>query len=325
MRAQLRQVAVVLAHGSILFFASERVFWSFWRLGDDLGGMVVTWLVYSLLAYVFLILVRRFRVASFAPLFLCGAAFGWLAEGVVVNTLYGDPTNPFPLSVSWTGLAWHALLGVGVAWHLIGRTLAEPRPTRTVWLSLAFGVGWGLWAVWWPAELGAGADAPVLAFAGHAAACSAPYLLSWWVLGMARPDWFRPGRVAPAVLSALVLLVFLGVQVPTRPEAALILPPLLLACLAGLRRNAAEEKNPDLLDGLLGEVRPRNVIALSLIPAAAVAVYAPFRLLGWHPPTNIALYVATMPLGFWLLGRSLWVTIRRGASSPVPIEHPSPS
>ena len=31
---QLRKAAVILANGYILFFFSERVFWSFWRPGD---------------------------------------------------------------------------------------------------------------------------------------------------------------------------------------------------------------------------------------------------------------------------------------------------
>src|SRR3954453_24137442 len=131
----LRKAAVVLANGYILFFLSPRVFWSFWRPGDNPPEFLVTWLAYCLLGWIFLDLVRRFRVASFSPLFLCGAVFGWVGEGVIVDTLYGDPTNPFPLSVSWTGLAWHALLTVGVGWCLLGKALTDEKPTRTAWLS----------------------------------------------------------------------------------------------------------------------------------------------------------------------------------------------
>jgi hypothetical protein len=93
LRRLAHKTAVVLANGYILFFFSERVFWSFWRASDSLRDFVITWLVYCLLGWIFLDLVRRFRVASFAPLFLCGAVFGWVGEGVVVDTLYGNKSN----------------------------------------------------------------------------------------------------------------------------------------------------------------------------------------------------------------------------------------
>jgi hypothetical protein len=310
MRTTLRKAAVVLANGYILFFFSERVFWSFWRPADSLRDFVITWLVYCLLGWIFLDLVRRFRVASFAPLFLCGAVFGWVGEGVVVDTLYGHPSSPFPLSISFTGLAWHALLSVGVGWYVIGEALTEEKPTRIALVSLAVGVGWGLWAVWWPAELGKGVDASVWGFAKHSLTCSIPFLLSWVVLGMARSDWFQVGKVATFVLWGLVLVIFLAARVPARPTAALILPPLLLLCATGLRRNAIREQRPDLLAGLLGEIRPRNGIALALMPLAAIAVYAVFRSLKLFLPTNVVLYTITMPLGFWFFFQSIWVIFR---------------
>ena len=235
---QLRKAAVILANGYILFFFSERVFWSFWRPGDNPSEFLMTWIAYCLLGWIFLDLVRRFKVASFPPLFLCGAVFGWVGEGVVVDTLYGDPTNPFPLSVSWTGLAWHALLSVEVGWYLLGKALTQEKPTRTAWLSLAVGLGWGLWAVWWQKELGKDVDASVWGFASHAVPCSIPFLLAWFVLGLARPDWFQSSKLATIVLWGLVVVIFLAARVPARPYAALILPPLLLICIVGLRRNA---------------------------------------------------------------------------------------
>ena len=78
---QLRKSAVILANGYILFFFSERVFWSFWRPGDNLSEFLVTWIAYCLLGWIFLDLVKSFRVASFAPLCPCGTVYGWVAEG----------------------------------------------------------------------------------------------------------------------------------------------------------------------------------------------------------------------------------------------------
>ena len=106
------------------------------------------------------------------------------------------------------------------------------------------------------------------------------------------------------------MAIFLAARVPARPYAALILPPLLAVCCVGLRRNARMELRPDVLDGILGRIRPLNVITLVLIPLTAIAVYALFRSLNLHVPTNVVLYVITMPLGFWFFFRSLWVVFR---------------
>jgi hypothetical protein len=309
-RHQLARAAVILANGYILFFFSERIFWSFWRPGDTLREFLVTWLAYCLLGWIFLDLVRRFKVASFPSLFLCGAVLGWVGEGVVVDTLYGDPTNPFPLSISWTGLAWHALLSVGVGWYLIGNALTEERATRTAMISLAVGVGWGLWAVWWPVELGKDVDTSVWGFASHALPCSIPFLLSWLVLGLAQPDWFQSSRLATVLLWGLVGVLFLAARVPTRPSAALILLTLLLPCLLALRSNARMQQGRDVLDGILGRIRPRNVPVLFLIPVCAIVVYTGFRTLSLYMPTNMVLYLITMPLGFWFFFRSLWAIFR---------------
>jgi hypothetical protein len=307
---QLRKAAVILANGYILFFFSERVFWSFWRPGDNLPEFLVTWIAYCLLGWIFLDLVRRFKVASFPPLFLAGAVFGWVGEGVVVDTLYGNAMNPFPLSISFTGLAWHALLTVGVGFYLIGKTLIDEKPSRTALFSLAVGVGWGLWAVWWLAELGKETDTSVWGFASHAFPCSILFLLAWLILGLVRPDWFQSNRLATIVLWGLVVTLFLVARVPSRPSAALILPPLLILCFVGLLGNASREQRPDILDAILGRIRPQNVLVLILVPVSAIAVYAVFRILNLHVPTNVVLYVITMPLGFWFLFRSPWLTIR---------------
>ena len=87
MRRWTQKLVVVLATGYILFFYSERVFWSFLRPGDKFTDLVLGWLMYSLLAWVFLLLVRQCRIAAFPALLIAGAVFGWLAEGVVVDIL----------------------------------------------------------------------------------------------------------------------------------------------------------------------------------------------------------------------------------------------
>jgi len=310
MRRWTQKLVVVLATGYILFFYSERVFWSFLRPGDKLVDLALGWLVYSLLAWVFLLLVRLCRIAAFPALFLAGAVFGWLAEGLVVDTLYGNSDNPFPVSISFTGLAWHALISVGIGWYGQAKVLTAGNPAKIALFSVAVGLGWGLWAAWWPAELGH-VKTSLAAFAGHTVACSVLLILSWVVLGLGRPDWFRPAKWEMPVLVAVVVLFFLVIRVPATPRSALILPPLLLLCAYGLRRNQRQEQRPDLVDTWVGHIRLRSCLWMLIVPVTAIAVYAPVAAWGLTLPTNWVLYVITMPLGFFCLFRSLWILHRR--------------
>jgi hypothetical protein len=308
-----QKLAVVLASGYILFFYSERVFWSFVRPGDKVADFVLGWIVYSLLAWVFLLLVRQCRIASFPALFLAGAVFGWLAEGVVVDTMYGNADNPFPASISFTGLAWHALISVGIGWYAQAKVLTGGSSGKIALFSAAVGLGWGLWAGWWPAELGH-TNTSLVAFAVHAIACTIPYIAAWLVLGMAGSAWFRPAKLEMPILLGLVALFFLGVRVSATPRSVLILPPLLALCAYGLRRNLSQEQQPDILDLVIGQIRPRTCLSLLAMPLTAIVVYVPVAVWGLTLPTNWVLYVVTMPLGFFFLFRSLWI-LHRGRHS----------
>jgi hypothetical protein len=310
MRNCAQKAVVILATGYILFFFSERVFWSFLRPGDKLSDLLLCWLVYCLLAWVFLLLVRECRVAAFSALFLAGAVFGWLAEGVVVDTMYGSSSNPFPASISFTGLAWHALISAGIGWYWQGRLLATANPAKIALFSIAVGLCWGVWAGWWPSELGK-ENASLANLAGHSVACSILLCVSWAMLGIAGTSWFRPARFEMAALLGIAALVFVCARIPATPRSALILPPLLLLCAIGLRRNRINERRPDLLEVIVGQARIKSCLLLLLMPIAAIAAYAPVAIWGWTSPANWALYVVTMPMGFVCLARSLWVILRQ--------------
>jgi hypothetical protein len=309
MRGWTKKLIVILATGFILFFYSERMFWAFLRPGDKLGDLLLTWIVYSLLAWVFLLLIRRCRIAAFPALFLAGAVYGWLAEGVVADTMYGNKDNPFPASISFTGLAWHALISVGIGWYAQAKVLTKGNLRKIALFSAAVGLGWGLWAAWWPTELGR-ANTSLAAFAGHTLACSILLLGAWLVLGAAGSAWFHPAKYELAALWTIVALFFFGVRVPATPRSALILPPLLLLCAYGLHRNHRRERRPDVIEAVVGHIQSRSCLPLVLMPATAVIVYTPIAFWRVTLPTNWVLYVVTMPLGFVCLLGSLWVMVR---------------
>ncbi len=193
-----------------------------------------------------------------------------------------------------------------MGWYWQAKVLTCGDFRRIALFSTVVGVGWGLWAGWWPAELGV-ENTSFTDFAAHTLACSFPLVGAWMVLGMAGSEWFWPAKWELPILVGLIALFFVGVRVPATPRSALILPPLLLVCTYGLCRNQGQEHRPDLLEGVLGHIQARSCLPLVLMPVTAIAVYAPVALFGLKLPTNWVLYLVTMPLGFFFLIRSLWV------------------
>ncbi len=145
MRTWLRRLALAVVTGYIFIYFSELAFWARPLEGTTLPGALALLLPYSFAAYAFLVLVSTFRVRSLAAVFLAGALFGWLIEGVFVQTAY----EQLPFSISFTGLAWHALLTVLAGWWALQWAL-RTGVWRALWVSTLVGTVYGLWATsWW--------------------------------------------------------------------------------------------------------------------------------------------------------------------------------
>jgi len=74
----IERLISMLSLGYILFFYSETMFRARWRP------------VYSVLTFFVLLMVNHFRAGDVYSVFLVGAVFCWLVEGVVVQTVYTD-------------------------------------------------------------------------------------------------------------------------------------------------------------------------------------------------------------------------------------------
>ncbi|WP_240913615.1 hypothetical protein [Thermococcus sp. JdF3] len=79
-----------------------------------------------------------------------GAVFGWLVEGVVVQTVYTD----FPFQLIWTPLAWHALISVLIGLYFAGEALSDWSVKKVSMLFVFIGAFWGFWASYWKLEDG---------------------------------------------------------------------------------------------------------------------------------------------------------------------------
>ncbi len=309
MRRALRTLSASLSVGFAFFYFSELVFWARPCPEDNLLNWLETWLAYSAMAFLFLAVARHFRVRSLLALFLSGAFFGWLAEGVIVQTAY----ESLPLSISFTGLAWHALITVVLGWY--GLQSALRRGLRASLLTSAgLGLFFGFWGVCWIYEE-PGTVVPPLTFGLYALISSGLLALSLAVAAPIFRQPFRPSRWSVGIMAGLFLLYFAGISVPAAPIAALILPLLMLLLYLGLRRNRQSESGGDVLEILARPIPPRHLPALLLIPAVAALFYGLYWLSGLRLPTHWAVYILVTPAGFGLLGWSLW-KVFRGKSNP---------
>lgn len=331
MRGYLKRVALALATGYVLLYFGEIVFWATpERPGMEAVSLAATWLVYSWFGYVFLGVVGLFRARSVWAVFLAGAVFGWYEEGIVVQTMYGTPDGPFPVSISFTGLAWHALLDVLVGWYLVRRVLVEGRAGRVGAVAAGLGLFYGLWAVWWWIEppapmqelLKAGrTDLLFACFAAYAAVTNALLVLAYAVIQRLGPGGFRAGNVEVGAILGLTALYYALVTVPAAPRALWVLPPLMGATLAALWRNRRIETRPDALVGLAGRVPLGRWVLLMLAPLMASAVYGIGLAGGWRLATNVVVYYVSS-----VLGAALWMaSLAAVLLTRVPGEQSSPA
>ncbi len=317
MRDVLKRLVVVLATGYVFVYYGEMVFWATPdRPGMGPVGLIATWLVYSVFAYAFLGVVSLFKVRSIWAVLLAGAFYGWFEEGIILQTTYGTPDTPFPMSISFTALAWHAPLDVFVGWYLVRRALATGKITYTLALACGIGVFYGLWAIFWwtePPELmkalfDAGRRDLVLRhFAAFAWLTTAGLIVAHWLFDRCRPSVFRPAKIELALLGVATALYFFFVTVVTVPRALWVMPPLLGLTLLALLKNRSVERRSDAIVAFAPPARAYHYLALFAIPLVATAIYFVALTAGATLRTNIPIYYVSTGLGvlLWLLSLAM--------------------
>jgi hypothetical protein len=313
-RAQ-RNLTCALATGYILFVFSERLFWTVWRPGDSLADLVITWLAYSAIAYLFLATVFWSRADDFWSMFLAGAVYGWLTEGGLIHTLYGtQPSAPFPVSISITGLSWHALISVMLGWWATGRALVADRPWRLVGISLAVGIFWGVWAMF-PRRETPPILTPLPAFFVNAAVLSLGLIASWWMSFRANVFSFRPGWFGLSLCTLVVGLFYVQHVLALGVLPLLVLPAVLGLAAAPLYRH---RRRTGHVTASTGRLRSSRLLILGLIPISATVVYGVAAATGLDrfPVSTIVYYYLTGPAGIVLLILAIVIVFWRSARMP---------
>lgn len=311
----IKRVLFVLITGYIAFFFSERVFWSFWRVGADTVGdsIFLTWIGYSLGVYVMLWLIHVFRVRDTWGLFLAAAVFGWIMEGIIAMTTFGNNGMPMYMTISFTALSWHALLTMLIVWYWYRVVLEEGNRVRIITWSSAIGMFWGLWSLAWELE-----TPPIVAsaenFAIHAFIITLFFVVSHWIWSYMGPITFAPSFLEKIALVVLFSFVFIVQTVPTVPISLVVLPILLALSFMGLWwnkiRTSSEEK--DIVQQLGNPVRSFYYPFIFIIPVVATLIFTIAKSANVSLATNWAVFLITTPLGYWWFIKSL-MKVRKGA------------
>jgi hypothetical protein len=299
-----RRILLVLSAGYILMFFSEHVFWARYRPGTDgIAHYLSTWAAYSLTGYAVLAVISIFRVRRPAGVFLAGAVFGWLVEGVVVGTTYEN----LPFSISFTGLAWHALISFVIGLWVLPNILSRNRK-RLLPAVIGMGLFFGAWAIGWNVN-DAEYHASALAFSLFAAAAAALLIPAYGIFTALRRS---PVSIHPAEGGGLFLaaLLFFAFRAAAQPVALCILPVLMGVTIAALWRNRRNTAAGSLLAEPLPPVPAWAWAAFLLLAAVAAGIYIPAARFGWTLQTHILFYLLLTPLGFILFFVSLWRTWR---------------
>ncbi|MBN8246207.1 MAG: hypothetical protein J0L84_02045 [Verrucomicrobia bacterium] len=330
MKAFFQRAVVTLCSGYIIVYFGEFVFWATPdREGMTPGGLIAVWLMYSVMAYPFLWVVNQFRVRDPWAVWMAGAFYGWFEEGLVVQTTYGSPDTPFPMSISFTALAWHAPIDIWIGWYAMRRVLAQNRLVTTLAWASGIGVFYGLWGIFWwneppppmKALLDAGRkDLVALHFALFAFGTTVPLLLAYGLLQRMAPIQFRPSTVERWGFVGLALLYFAFVTVPAAPRALWVLPPLMGLTFWALNCNRRIETRPDVLAAIPGPVKHWNYPVLLAIPLMASVVYGVALAWDVRAATNLAFYYVATPVGalLWIAGVVVCVGRGRPGRRPLP-------
>ena len=301
---------LVLGMTLVLWVISERIFWSFWRVDDTIGAALLTLVMYGIATYIALYAIEYFRVRTFSAFMLIGALFGWITEGIIAMTVMGGGGIPFPISLSWTGLAWHMLISVGVFlwWH---RRVLQQSFWKSLLFSLAIGTGWGVWSMTWFFET----PPVVTSFAGyaqHAFILSAFLFLGHFLINRSvstfLPPWYERG-----IVFSLLGLFFIFVTIPTLWYVGVIIVLLGVVLYIPLARHRklALPDTSTVLSELTTPVPIRNLLTIFVAPAVASLIYAGMLVpvFPLFPVNFVVLIVATLA-GFVVFGLAWKKTYR---------------
>ena len=307
-----RRAAFIALTALIVVVGSERIYW--YGAGFGWSSVLELAAFYTLPAAAGLWAMALTPARRLHQVILAGAAYAFVAEGVLTPVIYSD--GPLPVTAAMF-VGWHGMLAFVVLWYAFRRWIVEDRVRTVAIAATATGALWGLWAMAGAVgdvEASAGVLLDPTTFATYAGGVGAVLAVSHLGIGWVWPTGWRPSRGAGVVLGIALLVYFAVTVLPAVAWA----PAKLAALLSGtgwlLRRSRVSDEpdEPTVLDALSGRSGTRSVAALVMLPVTASIVYGTvWALRATAVPTilfwaMVAAQVAVGAAGFtWAARRSL--------------------
>lgn len=283
--------AAIALLGAVGMYGSEMLFWSAPPAAVLPGELALTWFAYTLATAAALMAMAATGASGWLAVFLAGCIYGWLTEGVVVQTVY----DVFPYTLVFTGMSWHALL-TALLIGLGARRAASWTLPRQLWFLLALGLFYGLWAQYWPLERQA--LPPPMTVALYLGGLGLCVPLANLALDRLPPRLaFSRWEIIP---TAGLFAVLWGLQLLATPEPQRLAIPLAIAAtLWMLHRLGSGTKGVDL-GTTPPALRWRHWLFL-LVPAltSMLAVVGWAGLRGVETNWPVAIATSLLALGLW--------------------------
>ncbi|HLD07749.1 MAG TPA: hypothetical protein VJB60_01665 [Candidatus Peribacterales bacterium] len=301
-----KKLVIILSTGYIFLYFGEFIFWANFDPESGLPEWILTWFFYSFLGYAFLLIVSHFRVRNIWALFLAGAAFGWLGEGVYAQTFFGAEAAALPITISWTALAWHAPLNVLFGWYFLRKLFLQNSYKKTIGVALLSGIIFSVWSIfWWLQET----PNTIVEYALFTLITTGLLLVALASYQSVQPFEFKASKVEMGIVGLIVALSFGILVIPAQP-LWFLLPPFFLVLFFALRKNRQRETQGDLISGLPGKLPIKNLLLFLIAPVTAICLYALCFALEIRFPTYHFFYYPSTIAGFVLFGMSLYKMFR---------------
>ena len=207
------------------------------------------------------------------------------------------------ISLSWTGLAWHALIGVLIGWYYLRKILEENRYLKTIVFSLLVGAFWGIWSVAWALETPPIVTTPDI-YLLQGLFITAFFILSQWVFSKSNSFEFHASRKEKIFVLIILIAFFLALTVPYMKVISVILPVLFYLLYLILKKNKNSERRESVLTEIGGPVRWRNLLLLFIMPITAALIYNAMNSAGLIFRTNLYIMIISTAIGFILFAVS---------------------
>ncbi len=307
-----KQFIFLFLSSAIVVFFSEKTFW--YIQGYKLVPIILYYLIPT---FFFLWGLQHFSANNLFSLFLAGALFGFITEGVLTTTLYEDGYLHL-MSISYTSLGWHAIFSTTFGWYFLHKWLVKRDVKKIIQFSIAFGLFWGLWSLvfWMPVNIYEPLFQPPEFIPGPWAwwdyslftfVMASSLIFAHWLISFVWPDNYKPSKPAMVIAIIAAVFVFIGQVIFGYPFAPIKFAAVIAPTIIFLGINQKKSMHTTILQGLKGQVLLRDALWILLLPTSASLVYGFAAIINLN--TDIIALISAVPgvYGLTLAGWVCWI------------------